>query len=817
MSGSQPQGAAFEENFRDLLGVLIEALGLELIENRIQTPGPQYGKDIQTRWRDAGGHEVFWQFECKSHKTGSLPGKEVADKLFDLMRSSHAIDVWALTLAEIEPGQWIDETFAWARTQLALSFEIEVVSPGARNIKRLFAYEPQLFQRQYPDERPPHLDDRESVLRQFGEFLAEATARARSRRESSLSPWQLVVPDLMMADDDPDRASAYLRGLAATGPWDAVANGWAVWRTSSVSPLVERILTTDPGFDFAWLVAAGGEGKTTAMRQVAWTIASDHDDWTVLWTEAELRGETAEIPVALIEEVSDNANILLCIDGSEGLAGAAKLHAAADRLARSGKRVFALFADRGIVWNRSRLPGRLRRGLPHVERRVDLERLTTDEARGVVEALRRRSLLTRFSPEEAVERLVAEHDGPWLLPTLMQLTDPEGRGFEGILASVLSGVRDDDRAGPLRLLLAAAIVQASGHPLPEDLAERLVDGCGGFTASMEALTGELASQFGIAASAVGFGRPSRIVVTHHRLVSEGFVSVAANSTDFSQRFLDAAEALPQTITQEVTVDELIPKPRFRLLDASLRYILTLDPPLFEAADRFLRSLISLDPRQFPALSRLGDCDTEWLRAEMRKEDCNATLVDALAESARTAYKEALRVGAEVLAPGNERPAPYAGYDLADNERIVRHEWGVLEDTAAQRTGDVPGFKRAVMLFLQDGSDRALSTLPLPLLHLGEMDRAARAAAGYRALAVTPTDRAVVRSQEKMLRDVGEVVPNAGVEVLPELWADLVTNLLLDDWAEIGLYATREEHVDALRGILRQGAAGSKTETTSTKQ
>jgi hypothetical protein len=805
---SQRQGSEFEKNFHALVGrLLANDLGFDVLENRIQPPGAQYGKDIQTRWRNDAGIEVFWQFECKSHAHGSLSRKEVADKLFDLMKSAHNIDVWCLVLAAVEPGAWIDETLAWARSNLDLPFEIEIISPSQHDIRRLFACEPELFAKQYGEEPDRKLsgENRASAISEFEGLLNAATNTARERR---VSTWQVVAPERMAFEDDSEAAAAYLRGLRATAPWEAVFNGWAVWRGSSVSPLVNRILSSTAGFDFAWLVAAGGEGKSTVMRQVAWVIAAEHPDWIVLWTEAAMREGDAEIPVELIESVGDQ-DVLLCIDGSEGLTGAPRLHANAERLTRSRKRVFILFADRGAAWNRSRLPGKLCRGLPNVERRVDLEWLSDKETEDLIEKLEGCGLLMASSPETAREALSRRRTGhsestPWLLPTLMQLTDPKGRGFESILGSVLADLKKEPSMGPLLLLLGASIAQSAGRSLPADLGERLVRDEGGLTSSLEVLTAELETQLGASIMAMGLEERPGSLITHHQVIAEGFVEVAATNSDYRQRFLDTCDALPTTVAEDIGQEVLIPKPRFLLLDSILRFLRGLEPHQYEAADRFIRSLISLDPRQFPALTRLGDCDADWLRDEIRADSPDQDRIEWLQASARRAYWSALRLAQEVLRDKESRPKPYADSDLEKEEQIISHGWGVLEDTIGQRNGSQSALKRAVLLFLRSIQDRGMATLPLPLIHMGELSRAAQATAAFASVARDERSQIHVRNQKRLLMSRGQAVPDVGIEILDELLADLVLNLLLEDWAEIALFDGYEEHVNALCRILEQG-------------
>jgi hypothetical protein len=395
--------------------------------------------------------------------------------------------------------------------------------------------------------------------------------------------------------------------------------------------------------------------------------------------------------------------------------------------------------------------------------------------------------------------------GNWLLPTLMQMTDPEGRGIEGILASVIDGIVDQGEAEPLLLMLTASLVQASGHSLPQQLGERVVGGSKELTAALATLTAELERQFCVSREAVGVENPPGALITHHRLIAEAFVTIAAESSDHRESFLNACEALPRSVAWDVDEERLIPQPRFRLLDASLRYLLRDDPPRYEGAHRFLCALIDLDDRQFPALTRLGDCDTAWLRAEHGLEHPDPARIDWLIKASRAAYRKARDIAKNVLEDPDNAPAPYRAYDLDAQEELISHSWGVTEDTIGRIAGDRAAFKRAVMLFLEAAGGRGWSTLALPLIHLGELELAARATAVFRDLGTSKRERGFIRAQEKLLRQQGVGIPEGGRVAIDSLIPAIVRELLLDDWEGIALYESAREHREALRRSARRGA------------
>ena len=269
-AGSQQQGAEFEQVLLEFLErVLTSDLGYELLQNSLQAAGTQYGKDIQTRWRDAEGSEYFWHFECKSQKSGALHQREVLDKVLDVQLSAHRIQVWCLALAHVEPGNWLDERLTWANECLELPFFLDVLSPARGSIKKLFECHPDLYSRLYTDPPTRALDraERERRLAAFAAFLRESTERGRRQALRPCGNW-LLVSRSRMSDlpANPDQKATYLRGLTPTCPWEAVIHAWAAERASAETPLLSRIAHSEAGFTWHCIVAAGGEGKSTLLE-----------------------------------------------------------------------------------------------------------------------------------------------------------------------------------------------------------------------------------------------------------------------------------------------------------------------------------------------------------------------------------------------------------------------------------------------------------------------------------------------------------------------------------------------------------------------
>jgi hypothetical protein len=74
----------------------------------------------------------------------------------------------------------------------------------------------------------------------------------------------------------------------------------------------------------------GGEGKSTALRQLAWEASQD-GGWVVLWSDRYLRDQTTSVPISFVGSLSEGTRVLICIDDTETITGG-------ERLRRAGRR-----------------------------------------------------------------------------------------------------------------------------------------------------------------------------------------------------------------------------------------------------------------------------------------------------------------------------------------------------------------------------------------------------------------------------------------------------------------------------------------------
>jgi len=820
---SQAQGAALEQLLCDLLSrVLRDDLGYHLLQASVQGSGAQYGKDIQVRWKQPDLGECFWHFECKSHTQGTLHQKEVADKIIDVCRSSHRIDAWCLALSSVEPNQWIDEVFAYAEKELNLPFCLAVLSPSRGFIKDLFACHPDLYTQLYPQEpmTPLTHDERQRRLASFSAFLSEASQRGREFRLRPHGALELVAPRrLASLEDRSDLRRAYLRGLTPTCPWEAVVHGWAVGRPTVEVKLLEEIRSTESGFFFRVLTGAAGEGKSTVMRRIAWEAANDPDQWAVLWTDAYFSTGAASFPIRWIDALRDGSRVLICVDGSrqlEAIALGCKSHW---ELREDGKRVFVLMADRGNEWHRSPARSALYRCRQSPdEKRVPLAPLSPREQVNLVDTLEATGLLWGKSPELATRRLEdAAHnaadapDRPYLLPTIMQLTDPQDRGFEKILADLLTSLPGEHDPGASRIMLAASMLHAAGTGLPRDLAERIAGDAGKLAHALALLQSELQHQLQYSPSTFGEAALYAHYYVHHRVVADAIVGAAYSHPFQKEVLLAVCRDMPIVMKRDLLADLLLPPQHFAILDQTVDY-LDQEKGVFEAAEALLTSWYILDERGFPALHRLAECCLRWLQQELKEEPPDLDLVQTLASRSRAAFAKTLDVARPVLAAPDKAPARLRRYQYREVEFKTYHGWSVLENTMA-RLADTAGSRmscllRSVLLSLlaleptvtlrQERS--CCGTLALSLIDLGEYEVAAKVVAAEVALRQRPD---VLKHHRKALASAGAAVPEPGLEPLADAIAQLATGPLLHEWRSIAMFPDCETHLRNVAKILER--------------
>ena len=822
---SQAQGAQFENLLYELLRRLLsDDLNYELMDHILQGSGIQYGKDIQTRWRFRDGQEAFWHFECKSHNSGVLHQKEVADKVIDVYRSAHRIDAWCLALAHIEPSQWIDEFFPWATRNFYLPFSLEVLSPRRGFIKELFACHPDLFRELYPSEDLPFDDgpDRATRIAAFDAFLHEATARGREAADhpagSRDSEWELIIPDRMkLLPDNVSELDTYLRGRLSV-VWEAVAYDWPIARKSAETAILERIDNAGPGLSYCWVLGPGGEGKSTVLRRIAWRIAKDPST-IVLWTDQDIGYEAVDMPIRWLDQLRHDSKVLLCIDGTPGVRGIGSALRKSRSYAAENKRVFLLLADRAYDWKRSRARRELQRDSQFEANVHELQPLHETERAALVRKLADRSLLhTSLSSAvteltNAAERPPTPEGNSWLLPTLMQITDPRNRGFDRILMDVLTGLVNASEAGALRLLIAASLLHASGVGLPRELAQRLLQNYGGLESALPALKTEIEEQWGGDSGSRYTGFLVQRFFNYHRVVAEGIVTQAYRpQSGHRESLLAVCGEIPTVVGPSLDPVTMLyrPKSYFHLLDRTVDYLYK-ERALFVGAYHFLTAWINLDDRQFPAMHRLADCYSRWYQVASKDGSLQDSEVQHLIEAARTMYREFLSTAERVLTdPPEDRPARFADYKLDAQEHLGYHGWAVLESKIALNSKDDAVREslllRATTLALLAFSPsdmrqnaRSCDVLSFNLFQLGEYRMAAVVASATKQLGGYA---GVVQIRRRELRSKGYELPPQGTQLLSEVFSELATGRLLDKWREIGLFDTSSEHMQHLSGALR---------------
>ncbi|MEA2496464.1 MAG: hypothetical protein QOJ29_4375, partial [Thermoleophilaceae bacterium] len=718
-----------------------------------------------------------------------------------------------LALSDVEPSPSARQSLADTPERLGAGFAVAVLSPKSNRIKFLYACHPRLYRRQYGGERSLSAREREGIVGEFGAFLEQATAQ----RPSVVSPpgFQLVVPGRMeLAADDATSARRYLRARTATCPWEAIAYGWAVKRPTVTDPLHKILEEAHPGVRCEWLVGAGGEGKSTVLRSVAWRCA-ERNEWQVLWGEAD--GGHCVFPRPWLESRAAGSRVLVCVDGTRQLTGLRDALDAHERFAAGNVTVAVLLADRGTQQRRNR--GRLALGRWQPSPRP-LAPLVRDEQTALAGALSARGLLAGKTTETAVERLevaaqAAERDQrrrgrsrerPWLVPTILQLTDLADRPFEQIFESVLLDLFDDDDLASLRLLLAIALVHAAGEALPETIAERLVAERGDLASILDLLRTELEPEDLEAPRLVADSLGQRFL-THGHTVSEGMVKAALRTSGLSLQMSEVCASLPEAMRPDYSAVTLLPKPLFEILDSATRY---LDRYLgaYPVAVRLLERWADVDPQAWLARHRLADCYLHALSKELRTRNPDKDRVEELASRSEKEFRNALDIARRVLRPP-DTPDKYRTYSLEEEERIVHHGRSVLElalgEPRPKRPGDNARLLRACYLALlsldvenPERVEHAMGVWIQALFHLGDLESAAQ------CTAILGDDDYIARKVEPKLLTEGTAVPMDDGRMMDRVIAT-VARRLWDEHDSISIAPTAAAHRESIRSALLAAA------------
>jgi hypothetical protein len=784
----QTRADEFERCTSDLLQRLVEGdLGWTVTQNRIQARGAQHGKDIQFAWITEG-REYRWHIECKSHLHGSLRKEEVMPKLFDAWRSSHQIDVWCLALAHIETGQAIDEFFAAIPQLLELPFRTSVLSPAEHNLPMLFACHEDLFRRVDPGRPRTQLSKptRTTIIEEFGRYLLDESRRAIEPQDDR---WTMVTPEapdrLNVLADDSGAAVEYLRGFTACD-WDAIAHDWAVRRPKAEQPLLDFVNDARPGVTVGWRIGPAGEGKSTSARAAAWTLAAS-DDVYVLWGSAEF--DALELPLRWIDVLPPEKRILLFVDGTRHLEHVSQLQTRSRTYESEGRTVVCVLIDRGAAVAHSAVRRELERGRGHFHQ-LDMPVLDDAEISTLLGRLEERRILS-IPTDEARTRLHGigqlggrEDKGSWLLPTLMEITDPALRGFEEILEDALREVAEINRSA-LSLLLATSLLHAAGTGLPVPIAEDVARSSGSdYAEAVSVLRTELVRQADVKNDA---RVPSARLLTYNFLVSEVLVRRAWGSAELRESLRTTCGAIVHSIDTHARGDHLS-KRDFDLLQGVSTYLLK-KMEAFELCADWFDAWIRLDdpPTNYLGMRRLGDSLVDWMKQELRQHD-KRELAEGLADKARSAFIEAIQTARQVLADEEIATAEDRRRRVEADLRRAYTSFAVLEGLVGTNFGREQSFFQAAFLSIISlgpgvANERSVANLALNLIELERWDDAAIVTAAEQELGGTP---GIVRNLHARLRKQKIEVPGDGLAKLGNVINTLTTKTLLaklgpEDW------------------------------------
>lgn len=808
------QGARFEQTFAELLARLLrDDLGLRIVEIRPQARGQQGGRDIEVEWRSEDGRRRYWHFECKSQREGVISHKDVADKILQEALAPHDIDVWCLAASDCEPSNGANDLFEAAPSTLALDFAVTAISPRRQGLKMLYSCHPDLYREQYGGS-PLSMTKRERqrCIERFEEWLEEWSDR---RPRGGPAGWTHLTPGRVELPVGSRReAAAYLRGLTPTCPWQAIVHGWSVPRTEIEDRLIEQFEATEAGFDHAWLISAGGEGKSTVLRRVAWRLLKTMPDVQIHWADEEA---AASLPAAWLAGLPDGTRVLMCVDGTGQFSGLNEGRGISAQLAQKNVAVFVLLADRGNLWHRrqsrQQLPARARKAPVKLPPMVPAERDTlvdTMEAHKLLAGSRRdqaAEMLTHAASNALSDSRANRWETSWLVPTVMELLDPLERPFERILGSVLEELLDEEHDDALKLMLAISLLHASDSALPLDLAERLVTSRAELERSIDILDQELERQLDFAGTMAGKTR----LVTHGTAVSHGFVRAALSRDDLFRRLLAVCGDIPGLMRPEYTRSDALRGDRFEILDQLARY-LDRRGVRGELAVTLLEAWVDLDPCGFPALHRLGSSYLHWIREELRAGGMSDGEVLALATRSRSAFERSGAV-AEAVLTGHKIPTPYRRYDPGETRRFAYNSWADLEATlGAERDRHLGGraalirsvFLAVLSLEFENREREAVSIglLARVLLTLEEFELAAPIAAYGIGL---QTNHRIAEDLSAKFAAGTVQMPEGSLEGFAAGLATVVSDLLVPNWDALELGATRPETalIDALTRLDRE--------------
>ena len=339
---------------------------------------------------------------------------------------------------------------------------------------------------------------------------------------------------------NPEALRRYYRG--SPGNWAPVVHQKTARRAATDRVL--KVLETELGVA---LIGAGGEGKSTTLKQIA--IERKRQGWKVLFAQ---EASPAAIDAAFTELRQDRKrDILLCIDQADSAENLVPLLRFAENRRNATSVVLAC---REYQWSQRRDLDQLR---GYVQT-VSCGRLNQTESREIANLLIGSGVLV--NPQDDVATLTSrlrDESNDFLLAAMLYAT--EGRPLKAIIASVIDDIKE--RENGERFLTALAVVSAlevrknrNGRPFfcSQNLFKEVFSlSTAGMRSWVSSIRGEVSLTPG----------GDKFVETRHPIIA----SVIAECLFGDGGYLDEMEILEDIINAAGRISMAYPKPGERML------------------------------------------------------------------------------------------------------------------------------------------------------------------------------------------------------------------------------------------------------------
>ncbi|HEY1525237.1 MAG TPA: tetratricopeptide repeat protein [Candidatus Angelobacter sp.] len=471
-SRAQKSGSDLEHAFQRVLNSFFREAGYEIVQNRVQTAGTQFGCDLQWTVRPpAQAEAIRLLFECKNYST-PVPLKEIVDKPFQTEIGGDRVDGWILVSPHV--GIANDAEVAWNSLVKKIDFPLLRLTPE-QDVDSLIALDSEAHRMIYGREPEPF--DRAAVLERWSGWFARHLSSANYlQRFSSL--FEVVdVGDLRKRFARQgallqDLALAFYRG--ARPGWEEIVNNVDVRRQKPEERIARAFEAGSSGVHLVLVHCEGGSGKSTFLRRVA--LETVERGGLVMFSAGLPHNADATKLQEEIIQVSrrrQGRRMMIIIDN--GAAVLEQLTLLAQSLRDESANITLVVAERLARW-RDAEDSLKAQGMSQIssaaQERLVLSALRKAELADLVALLKRFQVSDRVQQlsEEELEKNFREQFRGDLLVTLHEVIS--GQKFDDIVRGEEEEFRKQHPSFPFVYAFTAALHQF-GISMPESLLGRL--------------------------------------------------------------------------------------------------------------------------------------------------------------------------------------------------------------------------------------------------------------------------------------------------------------------------------------------------------